>query len=147
MAASYSGALVSTTLRVIAGIFMSLVTFLAVGTVGFIALRIAWPDYAATDAAVNASYAGGAAAAFSLPMMAARLIISAISSIVAAWIAALTLRDTRVAPLAGGLALLAAFIPLHISLWDKFPIWYHATFLTSLPVLAFIGGRLAKSDE
>ncbi len=147
VATSYPGALVSTTLRVIAGIFMSLVTFLAVGTVGFIALRITWPDYAAVEAAVNAFYAGGAPAEFSVPMMAARLIISAISSVVAAWIAALTLRDTRIAPLAGGLALLAAFIPLHISLWDKFPLWYHATFLTSLPVLAIIGGRFARSSD
>lgn len=136
----------STALRVIVAIFMSLVGFLAVASVGFIALRIAWPDYAAVEAAVNASYGGGPPAQFELAMMVARLIIASIASVVAAWITALTLRDARLAPLAGGLALLAAFIPLHISLWDKFPIWYHATFLASLPLLAIVGGRFARTD-
>ena len=28
-----------------------------------------------------------------------------------------------------GVILLVAFIPVHIGLWDKFPVWYHLTFL------------------
>ena len=48
-------------------------------------------------------------------------------------------------PLAGGLVLLALFVPNHIAIWDKFPLWYHLTFLSSLPVLAFLGGKLARA--
>jgi len=31
---------------------------------------------------------------------------------------------------------------VHYSIWDKFPIWYHLTFLVSLPLLSAIGGSL-----
>ena len=82
---------------------------------------------------------------FDLSMMEMRLAVSAVASMLAAFIAGLAVRDNRYAPLVGGLLLLALFVPEHIRLWDKFPIWYHATFLTSLPVLAWIGGRLAPS--
>jgi hypothetical protein len=34
------------------------------------------------------------------------------------------------------------FIPIHIQLWDKFPIWYHLFFLVSLVPLSILGGRL-----
>jgi hypothetical protein len=44
-----------------------------------------------------------------------------------------------------GALLLLAFIPQHISLWDKFPVWYHLTFLTSLVPLAVVGGRWTTS--
>jgi hypothetical protein len=28
-------------------------------------------------------------------------------------------------------------------LWDKFPVWYHMTFLLSLVPLTYLGGRIA----
>jgi hypothetical protein len=41
-----------------------------------------------------------------------------------------------------GILLIALFIPVHYSLWDRFPIWYHLTFLVSLLPLAILGARL-----
>jgi len=38
--------------------------------------------------------------------------------------------------------LLVAFIPEHVSLWDKFPVWYHLTFLASLVPLTYLGGTI-----
>ena len=38
--------------------------------------------------------------------------------------------------------LLAGFIPQHITLWEKFPVWYHLTFLLSLIPLTLLGGKL-----
>jgi hypothetical protein len=35
--------------------------------------------------------------------------------------------------------LLALFIPNHYLLWDKFPVWYHLTFLVSLLPLTLLG--------
>jgi hypothetical protein len=46
---------------------------------------------------------------------------------------------------ATGALLLLFFIPEHISLWDKFPVWYHLTFLTTLVPLAVAGGRWTTS--
>ena len=51
-----------------------------------------------------------------------------------------------VTPLAGGLLMLAMFIPVHLDIWNDYPVWYHVTFLSSLPVLAWIGGRLARTE-
>jgi uncharacterized protein (DUF983 family) len=46
-----------------------------------------------------------------------------------------------------GTILLLVFIPEHASLWNKFPLWYHVTFLASLIPLCMVGGRLAGNDK
>jgi hypothetical protein len=38
--------------------------------------------------------------------------------------------------------LTAMFIPVHVGLWDKFPVAYHATFLASLLPLTLLGHTL-----
>jgi len=43
-----------------------------------------------------------------------------------------------------GVILLAVFIPQHIRNWDKFPVWYHLTFLVSLVPLTCADGTLAE---
>ena len=43
-----------------------------------------------------------------------------------------------------GVLLLVVFIPQHVMLWDKFPVWYHLTFLASLVPLAYLGGKIAS---
>lgn len=119
------------------GAVINVVTWGALATLLIIPIRLAWPEYAAVERAMT----------FDLPMMEMRLAVSAVASLAAAWIAGLSVLENRFAPLVGGLVLLGLFVPVHINLWDKFPIWYHATFLTSLPVLAFIGGRLAPAGD
>jgi len=133
---------VATWVRVIIGIFVQLVSWIAIALTLFIAVQTAWPAFAEANATFNATQV----VLFDQPMMITRLVLAGIASILAAWIAGLTLRDNRIVPVVGGLVLLALFIPNHIQLWDKFPIWYHLTFLTSLPVLAIIGGRLAPAE-
>jgi uncharacterized protein (DUF983 family) len=54
-------------------------------------------------------------------------------------------RDRLVPALIAGVILLILFLPIHYSIWPKFPIWYHLTFLTSLPVLSVAGGRFARA--
>jgi len=46
---------------------------------------------------------------------------------------------------AAGALLLLGFIPVHINLWDKFPVWYHLTFLASLVPLTYAGGKIAAT--
>ena len=120
--------------RTALGIVIEIVSWIAIATTLVIALRIAWPAYAAAEPA----------RAFDVPMMIARLAISSVALVLAAWLAAVTLKDSRIVPLAGGLVLLTAFVPIHIGLWSKYPVWYHLTFLASLPLLTFLGGQLSK---
>jgi hypothetical protein len=50
------------------------------------------------------------------------------------------------AAIAVGISLIVFFIPVHIRLWDKFPVWYHLFFLISLIPLSFVGSRIARSS-
>jgi uncharacterized protein (DUF983 family) len=75
-------------------------------------------------------------------MKLARLSIGALTTLAAGAVSAFIGRSSRTAVITGSLLLLV-FVPEHISLWNKFPVWYHLTFLTSLVPLAVVGGRVA----
>jgi hypothetical protein len=119
-------------LRFIGGALLGAVAWLAVVTLLDVAMRHNWHDYSAVEKAMT----------FTLPMMITRLSESAVSSLVSGYIAALVDRGGW-APLVSGTLLLLLFAPQHYMLWSRFPIWYHLTFLVSLPLLSLIGGRLA----
>ena len=98
-------------------------------------------------AAVLASFLAAVADAmrFTLPMMWARLSIGAAATIIAGGAAALVAKRTISAAVMTGVILLVLFIPQHIMLWARFPVWYHLTFLLSLVPLAYAGGRSMRS--
>jgi hypothetical protein len=118
-------------LRPVGGTLAGIVTWIVVVTALNFGLRHGWHDYAAVEKAMT----------FTLPMMAARLAISALSSLASGLVAAVIDKGGWAA-LASGAVLLLLFLPVHYWIWDKFPIWYHLTFLTSLPLLSFAGGSL-----
>jgi len=123
-------------LRLIGGIVAGIVVWVAVATVLDFGLRYGWHDYAAVEKAMN----------FTLAMMVARLSESALSSLIAGYLAAVIGRSAF-SPLLAGTFLLLLFAPEHYALWHKFPIWYHLTFLISLPVLSVVGGSLSFARE
>ena len=79
---------------------------------------------------------------FTLSMMFARLLLGAASSIAGGAVTAWIVRGNRRAPWILGVVLVAVFIPVHVGPWDKFPLWYHATFLVSLLPLTLPGASL-----
>jgi hypothetical protein len=83
---------------------------------------------------------------FTLAMKFARLLMAAATSIVAGavvrWIAPL---NSWVAPTVGAIVF-ALFLPMHIAIWSKFPVWYHLTFLLSIIPLVMLGSKLALSS-
>lgn len=115
-----------TILAVVVGFVAWFAIALGLGT----AMRANWPAYAAVADAMT----------FTLPMMFARLSLGVLGSLVSGWLTAKIATHPRAATLALGLALLVFFIPQHIQLWDKFPLWYHTFFLCSLIPLAMLGG-------
>ncbi len=118
-------------LRSIGGIVAGLVVWAIVVTVLNLGLRYGMPGYAAVEKAML----------FTVPMMAARLSISAVSSLASGYAAA-AIGRRQMPAIVAGIIMLLLFIPVHYSIWDKFPIWYHLTFLISLPVLSALGGTL-----
>jgi hypothetical protein len=121
-------------LRQIGGALAGIVAWIALVILLNAILRRLWPEYAAVEKAM----------AFTVPMMAARLSMSGFSSLLSGAISAVLGRDRFKPALAAGIVLLLFFIPVHYSLWTKFPVWYHLTFLSSLVILSVAGGRLAR---
>ena len=78
--------------------------------------------------------------------MVARLSLGAMATVVMGSVTTAISRRSMVATLLSGVVLLLAFIPEHISLWEKFPVWYHLTFLVSLVPLSYLGGAIVRFD-
>jgi len=118
--------------RNLLGVVAALVVWLVITAAAGLVLRSSWADYARVADVM----------AFTLPMMIARLAIGAAATIAAGAVSSRVARSP-VARLAPGILLLIGFVPVHVSIWDRFPIWYHLTFLLSLVPLTYAGNRLA----
>jgi hypothetical protein len=116
----------------ILGVVAGLAVWMIVVSVAGLVLRAAWPEYVSAAGTMT----------FTVSMKVARLSIGALATLASGWVAVLIARSTAAALVTGTL-LLVVFIPVHIMLWDKFPVWYHMTFLLSLVPLTYVGGRIA----
>jgi hypothetical protein len=116
-------------LRAVLAIAAGFIAWFAAATVGNFAVRALVPGYVEVEKAMD----------FSLTMLLARLVLGAVASIVAGVAAAAVASHARVPIYVLALLLLAMFVPVHVSLWSKFPIWYHLLFLASLVPLVILG--------
>ena len=124
-------------LRAILGIVAGLVVWTVVATLGNLLMRYAWPGYAEVEAAMK----------FTTAIMLGRLLLGAVASLAAGFVAAwIVRRRSKAIPLLG-LILLAAFIPAHYRLWGSFPAWYHVAFLLSLVVMTPLGALLYRRRD
>ena len=121
--------------RGLVGVVAGLIAWVIFATVANLALRMLVPGYAGAEPAMN----------FTMAMMIGRLLVGAVSSVVAGSIAAGIAKGTGWVPAMVGVFLIAMFIPVHVGLWDKFPVWYHLAFLVSLLPLALLGAKLVAS--
>ncbi len=121
-----------TWLRAVLAIAAGFIAWFAAATVGNLLIRSLVPGYAEVEKAMN----------FSLAMLLARLVLGAGASIVAGVACAAVTPKTRWPPYVFALLLLALFVPVHVSLSDKFPLWYHIVFLGSLVPLVMLGAKL-----
>lgn len=122
-------------LRKIGAVVAALIAWGVVVTILNLGLRYGFPGYAAVEKAMT----------FTLGMMWARLTISFVATLCAGAVTAAIAQDKSLWPLITGIVLLAIFIPVHMHIWEHFPLWYHLTFLPSLPILSVVGGRLARA--
>jgi hypothetical protein len=118
--------------KTILGVVVGLVAWIVIATIGNWLLRAGIAGYAEVEKAM----------AFTQPMMLARLVLGAVSSLGAGAVAARVASSGRAATVLAVL-LLVLFVPMHVGLWAKFPAWYHLTFLASLAVLTLLGARMS----
>jgi hypothetical protein len=116
----------------ILGVIAGLVVWVTIVVVAGAIMRLSWPAYASVADAMT----------FSVPMLAARLCISAVATLAAGLVTASIAQRSTLARLMPGVLLLVAFVPVHITLWNRFPVWYHLTFLLSLVPLTYLGGTM-----
>ena len=121
--------------RAILAFIVSAVVWVLVVSVLDRVLRIITPGYAAAEPNM----------AFTLGMMASRLLIAALTSIAAGAVAAVIAPSSPRVPWVLGVVLLVVFIPQHLRLWSLFPLWYHLTFLLTLLPLVLLGARLTHA--
>ena len=118
--------------RTIASIIAGLVAWGLVVTLLNFGLRAILPGYHAAEATLQ----------FTLAMKVGRLTEAAVASVAAGAVVGLIAPSNKWAPWLVGLIILAMFLPVHVSLWNKFPAWYHLAFLLPLAPLAALGGLL-----
>jgi hypothetical protein len=121
--------------RTLASIVAGLVAWAVVVTILNLGLRAAIPGYHAAEATLQ----------FTMAMKAGRLIEAALSSVAAGALVSFIAPSKKWAPWVAGLIVLAMFLPVHVQLWNKFPVWYHLTFLVPLAPLFALGGVLGRN--
>ncbi len=119
-------------MKTVAAVIVGLVTWILVATLVNFPLRAWWPHYHEAETAFN----------FTLGMKLVRLALGALASVCSGFVAAWIANGRRTAAIALGILLLVLFIPNHYLLWEKFPVWYHLTFLVSLFPLTLLGAML-----
>jgi hypothetical protein len=118
--------------RSILACLAGLVTWIVVVTVINRMLRLSLPNYTAAEQTLQ----------FTLGMKSARLLMAIVSSVVAGAVTCWIARSSRWAPLIVGSVVLGMFVPLHIAIWNKFPVWYHLTFLLTIIPAVLVGALL-----
>ena len=97
--------------KTIAAVVLGLVTWIVVASIGNRLIRAGMPGYREVEATM----------AFTQPMMLARLVLGALSSLLAGYVAAWVAGAGGSGAKALAVVLLALFIPMHVALWAKFP--------------------------
>ena len=118
-------------LRKIGGVVGGVIAWFLIASVGNLVMRLTWPGYFEAEVIKT----------FTLGMLIARLLLGAISSLCAGFVAAWVTNRSMLAikSLAG--LLVVMFLPV-ITLWERFPPWYHMIFLASLVAVTLLGGLL-----
>jgi hypothetical protein len=121
--------------RLIFAFVAGLVLWLVVATLLNLGLRAGLAGYALAEPTMS----------FTLGMKVARLILGALASLAAGAAAGLIAPSRTGLPWVLGAVVLAAFIPVHVQLWGKFPVLYHLVFLGTLVPLVVLGAALTRS--
>lgn len=118
--------------RSILACLAGLLTWIVVVTVINRVLRLSLPNYSAAEQTLQ----------FTLAMKWARLLMAIVTSLAAGAATRWISPSSRWAPLIVGSVVFAMFVPVHIAIWSKFPVWYHLAFLLTIIPAVLVGALL-----
>jgi len=124
-------------LRCFLAVIVSFITWFVIATICNWILRLVLPGYAAVEVAMT----------FTLTIMICRLVIGLISSFGAGFVCATIAGAGRIAPRVAAIIMLLFFLPVHYSLWPKFPVWYHLFFLITLAPTMLLGAAMKQTSS
>ena len=119
-------------IRAVCAVVVAVLVWFAAATIGNVALRLLIPGYAEVERAMS----------FTLPMQIGRLALGVVSSVCAGVVCAAIARSKGLPVKLAAICMVLLFLPVHYSLWAKFPIWYHAFFLITLAPAVLLGAAL-----
>lgn len=119
-------------IRSVCAVVAAVLVWFTVATLGNFVLRAMVPGYTAVEAAMT----------FTLPMQIERLGLGLLSSLCAGVVCAAIAAPKRAPVTVAASIMVLLFLPVHYSLWAKFPVWYHAFFLLSLAPAVLLGAAL-----
>ena len=120
--------------RSILACLAGLLTWIVVVTAINRVLRVSLPNYASAEHTLQ----------FTLGMKWARLLMAIVTSLAAGAATRWISLSSRWAPLIVGSVVLAMFVPVHIAIWSRFPVWYHLTFLMTIIPAVLVGALLPR---
>lgn len=120
--------------RTAGAVIGGLVAWMVIVTLLNFGIRAGIPGYHAAEPTFS----------FTLPMMIARLGIAVLASLAAGAVVRRIAPGSAAAPLIVGGILLAMFVPIHIQIGIRLPLWYHLGFLVPLAPLVWAGARLGR---
>lgn len=123
--------------RFILACLAGLLTWMVVVSVINRMLRLSLPNYTAAEHTLQ----------FTLSMKWARLLMAIVTSAAAGAVTGWISRSRSWAPLIVGSVVLVMFLPVHIAIWSKFPVWYHLTFLLTIIPAVLAGALLPRQTE
>ncbi|WP_114206298.1 hypothetical protein [Acidisarcina polymorpha] len=120
--------------RSILACLAGLLTWAVVVTVIDRVLRLSLANYSAAEHTLH----------FTLGMKWARLLMAIATSLAAGAVTRWVSQSSRWAPLIVGSVVFAMFVPAHLAIWSKFPVWYHLTFLLTIIPSVLAGALLPQ---
>jgi len=123
--------------RSILACLAGLLTWLIAVTVINRLLRLTVPNYTVAEHTLQ----------FTLTMKWARLLMAIVTSLTAGAVTRWVAPASRLPAWIVGSIVLAMFIPVHISIWNRFPVWYHLTFLLTILPAVLAGAILATREH
>ena len=123
--------------RSILACIAGLLTWIVVVSVINRLLRLSLPNYTVAEHTLQ----------FTLTMKWARLVMAIVTSLVAGAVTGWISPQSRWAPWILGGVVLAMFLPVHIAIWSKLPVWYHLTFLLTIIPAVVVGALLPSRRQ
>jgi hypothetical protein len=131
--------MVQIALGVIAGFFAWLIVWVG-SEKTFSAI---WPEgFGAHQRAFQAAIENGGQFTADTTLLLVHLVLGAIVSVMAGYLAALIAGENMRAPLVLGILLLALGVLKAVLSWPYAPVWYHVIFAALLIPMTFLGGKL-----